>query len=157
MKLFSKINSKKTQLAFAMIDVVVAMGVLGIVLLSLFASFTFGFGVIQLSREDLRATQILQEKMEVIRLYKWSNLTTPGYVRTNFNEPLVTNGPIFFNGTITITTNLSFAALPDYKANLREVIVSLTWTNVLRGTNRTLRTRETRTFVSHYGLQNYLQ
>ena len=157
MKLLSKSNQRQAQLAFTMLDAVVGMGILGIALLSLFASFSFGFGVVQLSREDLRATQILQEKMEVIRLYKWSDLTAPGYVPANFDEPLVVGGSNYYKGTISVNTNLSFTSTPVYSANLREVVVSLTWTNIIKGTNQILRTRQTRTFVSRYGLQNYLQ
>jgi hypothetical protein len=157
MKLFLKPNQGSAQLAFTMIDAVVGMGVLGIALLSLFASFSFGFSVVQLSREDLRATQILQEKMEVIRLYKWSDLTTPGYVPTNFNESLTNGGPNFYKGKVSITNSSFSPSTPVYSAKLREVVVTLTWTNTIKGTNKVLRTRETRTFVSQNGLQNYLQ
>jgi type II secretory pathway pseudopilin PulG len=157
MKLISKTDQNRSRLAFTMVEATVGMGILGIVLLALFATFSFGFGVVRLSRQDLRATQILQEKMEVIRLYKWSDLTAPGYVPTAFTEPLVTNGPTFFNGTISIKTNLSFASPPVYSANLREVIITLSWTNNVKGTNHVLRSRKTRTFVSRYGLQTYLQ
>ena len=154
MKLVATTNLRKTQLAFTMIDAVVGMGVLGIVLLSLFASFSFGFGVIQNSQEELRATQILQEKMEIIRLYKWTQLTTPGFVLTNFNEPLVSKGSNYFGGTISIknTTN----APSVYNTNLREVVVTLKWTNNIKGTNKVVRSRTTRSFVSRYGLQNYI-
>ena len=37
---------------------------MGIVLVTLYAGFSSGFSVVRLNREDLRATQILEEKME---------------------------------------------------------------------------------------------
>src|SRR5437868_5091168 len=91
---------KRTTQAFTLIDVMVGMGVLGIVLLSLFAAFSFGFGVVKISREDLQATQILQDKMEVIRLYEWSKFITPGYVPSGFVFP--TNGTPIFSGKVEI-------------------------------------------------------
>ena len=59
------------ELAFSMIEILVAMVVLGIMFVSLYSGFSSGFAVVQLARENLRATQILQEKMETIRLYTW--------------------------------------------------------------------------------------
>ncbi len=144
----------------SLVEVMIGMGVLGIVLISIFASFTFGFSIVKISRDELRATQILNEQMERIRLYTWDQVVKQtNFVKSDFNAPLGFTGPVFFTGKITITnaqfyesTSNSFAPLTEvYAKNLRQVIVSLTWTN-----NNLRRTREAKTFISHYGLQNYV-
>lgn len=144
MKLFTK-NSGRNQLAFTLIDVMVGMGVFGIVLVSLFASFTFGFSVIRVSREDLQATQLLQEKMETIRLYTWDQVTQPGFITNQF-----VGGSNFFAGKVVVS-NATLNGAPAYANDMREVIVTVTWTN-----NNLKRSRSASTFVSRHGLQNYL-
>lgn len=141
-------NNIHSNRAFTLVDVMVGMGVLGVSLLSLFACFTFGFGVVRLSREELRATQILHETMETIRLYRWDQINQEGFIPTEFTEPLGTNDAPFFSGTITIT---NAACEEAYKTNLRQVIVSVSWTN-----NDVKCSRSISTFVSRYGLQNYI-
>jgi len=129
------------------------MGVIGIVLVSLFGCFTFGFNVVRFSREDLRASQILQEKMEAIRLYTWKQLNQTNFVNTSFTAPAGLTGTSYFYGKVEILDNSAsgFPVTNTYAKNLRLVKVSLTWTN-----NGMVRTRETSTFVSQYGLQNYI-
>lgn len=133
--------------AFTLIDVMVGMGVLGVVLVSLFASFTFGFGVVKLSREDVRAAQILHERMEIIRLCKWEQVIDPSFIPAKFKEPFGTESN-FFNGSIVVT-NVSFSEA--YKTNLKQVIVTVNWTNSGSQCTRTIST-----LVSQYGLQRYI-
>ena len=147
MKLASKRKDGRTHSAFTLIDVIVAMGVLGIVLVSLFASFTFGFNIIRLSREEVQATQILHEKMEFIRLYNWTQINTPGFVPSTFEERMG-EAPGFFKGTVSIT-NANIAE--SYNDRMRQVVVTVHWTN-----NNSLRSRSISTFVSQYGMQNYI-
>jgi type II secretory pathway pseudopilin PulG len=143
---------KKTNLAFTLVDVMVGMGVLGVVLLSLFAAFSFGFGVVKVTREDLQATQLIEEKMEVIRLYKWADFTNSGYVSTNFTASFASNGPAFYRGTVEIARPVFDANDGSaYSNELRKVTITLSWTN-----NNIERKRAATTFVSHYGLQNYV-
>jgi len=44
----------------------------------------FGMFNLQMSRENLRATQIMLEKVETLRVCNWDQLITPGYLPTNF-------------------------------------------------------------------------
>src|SRR5262245_23471967 len=79
---------------FTLAEVMVGVGFLGTVLVSLYLSFSSGFQFVQLSRENLRATQVLTEKLETIRLYTWDQVNTPGFIPTNFSAPfyVVTGG-----------------------------------------------------------------
>lgn len=133
-------------------EIMVAVGVAGIVFLSVYAGLSSGFAIVELSRENLRATQIAQEKMETIRLYTWDQVTTPGFIPTNFTD-------VFFSGTqsasgLTYTGAVSIVDAPvteSYSNDLKEVTVSVSWASA-----GVLRIREMRTFISRYGLQNYI-
>src|SRR5438093_2350219 len=71
--------------AFTLMELAVAMGLLGFMVVSLYAGLTSGFAVLRVARENLRATQILEEHMELIRLINWHDVTTPGFIPATFN------------------------------------------------------------------------
>ncbi len=141
--------------AFTLIEVMVGTALAAIVFVSLYLGFSGGFGVIQLSRENLRATQIMQDRMETIRLYNWDQITSNGFIPAAFTAPFyatnasATNAEgLIYHGTLTITN----APLSEsYSTNLRMVTVKLVWTNGV-----VARRREMKTFVSRYGIQNYV-
>jgi len=63
-----KCPSLCSKMAYSFIELLVAMAVLGVMFVSLYSGFSAGFAIIELARENLRATQILQEKMETTSL-----------------------------------------------------------------------------------------
>src|SRR5262245_56428237 len=69
---------------FALVEVMVGVAIFGVIAVSLYAAVTFGFNSVQMARENLRATQIMLEKMEVIRLYSWDEITQPGFIPSTF-------------------------------------------------------------------------
>jgi type II secretory pathway pseudopilin PulG len=155
-----KIDQCAAERAATLIEVVIGMGVLGIVLTSIFASFTFGFNVVKISRDELRATQILHEQMERLRLYNWDQIANQSnFMKADFTAPLGFTGPVYYAGKILITnaqiyivaSNSVVPMTEPYSKNLKEIVVTLTWTN-----NNLTRTRQARTFISKYGLQNYV-
>ena len=70
--------------AFTLVELIVAMAVIAVVVIALYGSISSAFTSIRLARENLRATQIMVEKMEAIRLYDWDQITTPSFIPTNF-------------------------------------------------------------------------
>jgi prepilin-type N-terminal cleavage/methylation domain-containing protein len=54
--------------AFTLIEVLVATLLIGIAFVSLYAGVSSALVQVQLAREDLRATQVLLEKSELLRL-----------------------------------------------------------------------------------------
>jgi hypothetical protein len=134
----------------------VSVGVLGVLLVSLYAGLNFGFGQIQVSREEERATQILSEKMEVVRLMSWDQLVNlPGYVPTAFtasysilNPTNAPAGSLLYSGTVLVT-NVPISE--NYSNDLRMMQISLTWQSRGQTHQRTMTT-----FASRYGLQNYV-
>ncbi len=76
MKIFipKNMNSNSRRSAFTLAEVMVGVSIMSIMFLTLYLGFTQGFSVVQGSRENLRATQILQQQAEVIRLYTWEQI-----------------------------------------------------------------------------------
>ena len=136
-----------------MIEVLVAVVVLAIMFVSLYSGFSAGFAVVQLARENLRATQILQEKMETIRLYTWEQINTPGFVPTNFVDTFYASGTNVV-GTMSYTGRVTIARAPiteAYSNELKTVRIDLQWVSA-----GVLRNREMQTLVTRNGLQNYI-
>ena len=138
--------------AFTLMDVMIAILITSVMFVSLYLGFSQGFGVIQLARENLRATQILQEQMETIRLYTLDQINDPTKVprtfQASFSPTGQTNGGLIYTGTIDVN------AAPNsesYAADLRLVIVQVNWIS-----GSAPRQREMRTLVSRYGLHNYI-
>jgi hypothetical protein len=135
-----------------MVEVLVAVAIIGILFVALYSGLSAGFAVVQLSRENLRATQILQEKMETIRLYTWEQINTSGFIPEKFIEGFYPSSEVkntmFFTGAVTIA---SCPINESYSNDLRMVTVELKWLSA-----NVPRTREMSTFVSRYGLQNYI-
>lgn len=149
--------------AYTLVEVAIAVAIFGITFVSLYAGMSGGFAVTQLARENLRATQIILERMEGIRLYNWNQLTVsntvyPNYLPTKFTSyyyPLATNGEskgIPFYGTMVITNaNLSPSATYGGTDRMRKITVTVTWTN-----SNVQRTRTMSTYQSKNGMQNYI-
>lgn len=128
----------------------VAMVTIGLVVTALYAGISWGFTTVRLAREDLRATQILVEKMETIRLYNWDQITTPTFILKNFTVPYDTAAPsgLVYRGKMTTS---QFTDALSYADNLRLVTLELSWTS-----GNMQRRREISTYVCRTGLQNYL-
>ena len=138
--------------AFTLIEVLVAILAAAVSVVSLYAGFSSGFAAVETSRESLRATQVMLEKLETIRLYSWTQINTAGFVPTNFLAPFnpTTNSTGGFNyqGTVSISS----APISDsYSNDLKQVTVTVNWTAANVARSRTMTT-----LVSQYGLQNYI-
>jgi len=149
-------GSRPVDAAFSLVEAMMSVCLLGIMFLSIFAGLSSGFSVVQTDRENLRATQILEEKMEVIRLFNWDQVANlPGYIPTSFTEqlypPAGTNGSgggFYYTGTVTVTN----APISEtYSNELRMVQVKLAWTS-----GGLQHQRQMITFVGQYGLQRYI-
>jgi len=141
--------------AFTLMEVLVAVAIIGVQFVTLYLGMTQGFGIVQVSRENLRATQILQEKMETIRLYTWDQITNAGFIPPTFTAPFFpagqTNLGVNFQGTMTISDVPSPLSNASYASDLKLVVVQVNWTS-----GNVQRKRDMRTMVSHYGLHNYI-
>ena len=150
------------QAAYTLIEVVVGAAILGFVATTLYGAFAAGFVVIQSTRENLRATQIMVQKLEAVRLFTWSQINdTNNYLKPLFVEaydPLGTNsnsGGAKYTGYLRAEVP-AVGDLPEaYRTNMRTLTVSLYWTNY-NGAKAILHQREMQTRVARNGMQNYI-
>jgi len=140
---------------FTLVETMVAVITGAVMLAALYSSFAFGYGSVKLAREDLRATQILLQRMETLRLTSFSAIQS-GTITDYYDPTSVTNGNPGAVYTITITTNAPTSSdmpvQPVYYMNkMRKVTITATWTNANQ-----LRTRSLQTYASQSGIQSYV-
>ena len=137
---------------FTLIEAITGAMVMGVVFVSLYAGMASGFHSIRAARENLRATQILQEKFETLRLYNWDQINATNYIPATFTNSYAPNealsGTIYY-GRVTISSNVPVFEV--YREDMRLVTIELTWES-----GGTQRSRTFSTFASRYGLQHYI-
>jgi hypothetical protein len=107
---------------------------------------THGFTILSRSRETVRANQLLQQQLETIRTYNWSQMTNNANFGTTTNQ----DGGILFYCSSSVqpyTNSTTYGT-----NNMRKVTVTVTWTNVSG-----LRiTKSMTTLVAQGGLNDYI-
>jgi len=155
-----------TRSAYMLAEVMVAVAVLAVMVVSLYLGISTGFSILQRTRENLRATQILVQRMETLRLYTWDQLrnveSTPTFQTsfTDLYDPSAgdTGGGMEYHGDIQITIPPPASALPaevSYRDSVALVTVSLRWTN-RAGENVFPHERQFQTLVAKTGMQRYV-
>jgi uncharacterized protein (TIGR02598 family) len=162
MKLLGHLNRKqrRVQSAFSLIELVVAISIILVTFLTIFGGMTMGLTITQQSRENLRATQIMLDKMEGVRLYRWDQLTNSAVLISSFtNWFFETNGIGLSEATgsgvqYTGVVSVADAALgTSYSGAMRKVTVAVGWTS---GSSVINHSRTMATYVSQQGLQSYI-
>ncbi len=150
-------KAKPRAQAFTLAEVVVAVAVVGVSFVSLYMGMSGGFAITQSSRESLRSTQIMVERLEGLRLYNWSQLNTANVIPTRFTNYYYPNGlysgtnrGIQYNGTMTVT-NAALSPSASYTDHMRQITVTVWWTSGSR-----TRTNSMKTYTAEYGVQNYV-
>jgi type II secretory pathway pseudopilin PulG len=158
MRIRSAIGTSKTKASsgFTLVEALVGLSIAAFALVTLYAGITYGMSVTEVTRENLRATQLILEKFETIRLYTWDQLNgANGFVVPNTftNSYAVdpatgkTSG-VVYSGTMTLETAPITAS---YSSDMKIVTVTLNWT--CAGVPRT---RTMQTLVARQGLQQYV-
>jgi Tfp pilus assembly protein PilV len=145
-------KGKAPRAGFGLVESLIGVLVIGTVFIALYAGMATGFQSVRSARENLRATQILLEKFETIRLYNWDQITAPGFVPATFTNsfaPSQGSKGTPYIGTVTITTNMPITDI--YKEDMRMVVINLAWQSGAQ-----TRVRTFTNFVARYGLQNYI-
>ena len=165
MKLRNLRTFRKTADGFSIIEAVIGMAVFGITAIALYGGLMSGFSTVRMARENQRATQIILDTMEMVRLYSWDQLTTTGFVPTTFvlvDDGLSGGAPTnrtwsdgrerptgtTYTGRITLSDPTLFT---NYDSRLKLVRVELTWM-----TGGLQRTRQLSTLVTSDGLYSYI-
>jgi len=106
---------------------------------------------------DERATQIVTQKLESLRLCTWAELATYPANFVDYYTPQSTNKGTVYGGTITIASASTF--LPSsagYRDQVKLVTISVNWTNYVSNGNPIVHTRQMQTLAAYWGLQNSL-
>lgn len=144
---------RKLMAGFSLAEVSVSMGLIGTASVALFSGFTTGFFTMQMARENLRATQIMLERTETLRLYSWDQLTTPGFIEADTEEKYDPNAVAGQQGlSYRVNVRIEPVSLgTTYSDDMRQVTVTLNWV-----TGSIPRTRTYSTYVARRGMQNYI-
>ena len=148
-------RGKELARAFTLAEAMISVMVGAVMLTALYSSFTFGYGAVKLAREDLRATQMLLQRMETLRLTSFSAIKN-GTMTEYFDPNGATNGSSGAVYSITITTNAPTASdMPVqpvyYMKKMLKITATATWTN-----GNQLRTRSLQTYATQGGIQSYI-
>lgn len=146
----------KSQRGGTLVEVVMATCILSIMGAGIIGSVNYGIHTMRLARENARATQVMLEKLESVRLYNWEEVIVSGYVPARFvdvYDPQNSNSPgISYYGQMQVTPPVFGNGTPSYSTNMRQFTVTLNWTN----NNGLAHQRSLTTYVSRDGMQNYV-
>jgi prepilin-type N-terminal cleavage/methylation domain-containing protein len=142
---------RKGASAFTLPESLVAMGVGAVMLTALYASFAYGYSTVKMCRQELRATQVMVEQTEKIRLIPWANLRS--FATNVYADPTDQasggGGTLY---TLTFNTNKPVMSGLNYQTNtMKLVTVSVTWTN-----GNVIRTNFMQTYFASNGLQTFV-
>jgi len=144
---------KRLEAATTLVDVILAVGIIAIMSGGMIGSITYGFYVMQMARENQRATQIILERIEAIRLYNWTQVTDPNFIPATFTDVYDPQGAaneqgVVYQGTVAKS---SVPFTNSYSANMMQLTLGLTWK-----TRNITRTRSLTTYIARDGIQNYV-
>lgn len=141
--------------AFTLVEVMVGISLMAVMGVALYTGIGVAFSQLRLSRENLRATQILEGKMEIVRQYNWDQVVNlPGFIPSTFTESFFADNPtnapsnFIYTGTVIVT---NAPITETYSNDLKMIKISLTWNS-----GGITHQRQATTFVSQYGLQRYV-
>lgn len=131
-----------SQSGFTILEALIAAVILGLALSSVLAVSSQSFRYLADIRLTARSSQVLQQKMEDLRLLSWTDLYSASNTFVDFVHPTV------FRGTLTRAT------YDSYGTNVTAALVTLTVT----WTNRTTRVSTNRlsSIIANGGLNKYI-
>src|SRR5882724_2095783 len=139
--------------AFTIAEVVMCLLILNVGAAGLMGCFKYAFFVTRLFRENQRATQVMLERAEAIRLCSWDQVRANGFIPptfTDYFDPTAANGSsgVVYSGTVAI---VSFPYNTSYKDNMRQLTLTVQWTS-----DSIKRARTNVTYIAKDGIQNYV-
>ena len=148
--------------AYTIAELAVSTLLVATLFLSLYGGMSSGFSYTQGLRENLRATQVMLERTEGIRLYNWDQLNSNGFIPSTFTayyQPAVggtgVNAGVVYTGSLAVSS-VSFDPPASYSTNMRMITVRIGWLSTFGRSNTIVRQRAMRTYVGRNGMQNYI-
>ena len=142
--------------AFTLIETIVATLLAAIMLPTIFAGIAAGFSIVQVTRENLRATQVIVQRMEALRLASYKTLQDPAAYPPNFTEYYSPSGKT--NGSAGTVYKVTYSCAPgpitlppSYRSNILFITVTAAWTS-----GNVQHTRSMQSYFTRYGIQRYV-
>lgn len=163
MKLKGPTQCARRRRGFTIPEVIVATTILVIGFVGLYGAMSFGWTMVKHSREDMRATEIMDQKMEQIRLYSWLQVTNntgsgcfmnPAPFPQYYDPSRTTTIPVYWCQMRVTNVPSSFPS--SYTNDMCMVSIVVLWTNHNGGSSITTHARTNQTYVAHYGIHNYV-
>ncbi len=107
---------KKREEGFSLIEILIAMVILGIMLMTLISVFIYGYNVLSRTKQVALATQICQEEIERIRNLSFDTILTLGTTFSNDKLASLSNG----QGILALEDSVG--------TDIKKLTVSVTWT-----------------------------
>ena len=128
-------NQKNSQKGFSLIEVLIAVFILGIVSVTLISVFIYGFNVVFKTRQVTIATQIAQEEVELVRNMNYDDILLLGSTYSHDNLSDLVNGA----GVLSLESGPG--------DDIKKLTVSVTWD--YQGTNMR---KDVVTFIAREGV-----
>ena len=128
-------NQKNSQKGFSLIEVLIAIFILGIVSVTLISVFIYGFNVVFKTRQVTIATQIAQEEVELVRNMNYDDILLLGSTYSHDNLSDLVNGA----GVLSLESGPG--------DDIKKLTVSVTWD--YQGTNMR---KDVVTFIAREGV-----
>jgi len=142
---------------FTLVESAVALAISAIMFTSLYGAFASGFATVRVSREGLRATQIMLSKVESVRVGTFDQLTNPAYYPRTFTETFdpkdeaIHEGGAVYSGTFKTAVPAAGSLPESYRTNMLLVTVSVTWTS-----GKMQHSRSTQCYAAREGMSGYV-
>jgi prepilin-type N-terminal cleavage/methylation domain-containing protein len=142
---------------FTLVETLVAVSIGATMLAAFYATLASGFSMVGVTREDLRATQILLKRMETIRLCTFGEVANIAYnpaTFTDYYDPTdasTGSGGVLYHGAYTAVTPPPGSVPDSYRTNMLLVTVDVTW-----NTGNIPHERSMQTYVARDGIQRYV-
>ena len=130
---------------FSLVELLIALVVFAIVIVSGFACVKMGLGLVDNARHHTRAAQIMQSEVERLRSFAWANLTALPAAKTQVSIASQFNDSSY--ATYTLSRTLSGAG------DSRKITLEVNWTDMGGRSHK-------KTYVTQYtkgGLYDYIQ
>jgi type II secretory pathway pseudopilin PulG len=147
--------------AFTIAEAVISVVIVAIGAAGLMGAINYSFFGMRMARENLRATQIMLERTEAIRLWRWDKIAPADQTNVpptfdEYYDPTVpTNSPsagAHYVGRVSISDFSPYSGTtPSYATNMRELKITLQWQ-----TGKVTRYRTNITYIAEDGIQNYV-
>jgi hypothetical protein len=123
---------------------------------TLYTGLASAFSAVQATRENLRATQIIVQRMESVRLAPYKTIQDPAAYPATSTEYYSPSGKPSGKGGSAYTVTYNWAPgpaslPPSYRANMLLVTVTASWNS-----GHVQHTRSMQSYVARYGIQRYV-